>query len=230
MSVLSKKMTIGDKQVSFYTTAEEASVFGDCGPALVDGVQCYYPLGLGTSSETGIGYKTAQKVLKDGNEYFILTKAESSSGETTYEWTYKFIVPNGKSQIDNFAQKLGFNGPFDEDDFFGPYVDELDDYDYANRKIEIYYLGSTLQDVSDLSTTIDESQIKKTNIIDMYGELGLSVPYMAQDDSIKAEFTSKVEAATESSITSIDYDPSSDILYFEDITHSNQIFLIRKKA
>ena len=226
MSVLNKKMIVGIKKVNFYTTQEEASRMGSFGPALVDGQQCYYALGTGETPETGEEYKTAMRAIKDGVTYYVLT--QSGEIQVEYEWTYKFIAPNGASQINNFASKLGVN-PFDEDEFFGPYDDEVEDYDYSQRKVEIYYLGSTLQEVSDLNTTIDESQIKKTNIIDMYGELGLLVPYTSQDDELKAEFTSNVEAATESSVTSIDYDPDSDTLYFEDITHANQIFLIRKK-
>jgi len=166
--------------------------------------------------------------LKNFNNLRISSVIVISEDATdNYEWSYKFIVPNGASQIENFAQKLGVT--ITEDEFYGPWSNELDDYDYAGRKIELRYLGSTLQDVDDLSTDIDKTQIKKTGIIDAYGNEGLLIPYMSQEESMKDEFDNNVVNAGEpNSNRAVDYYDDSDILLFESKALSNQIYLIRK--
>ena len=146
-----------------------------------------------------------------------------------YEWEYKFIVPSGASQIENFAQKLGQN-TFTEEEFFGPYSEELEDYDYDNHMIELRYLGSTLQDTEDLTMEIDKTQIKKTGIIDAFGNEGLLIPYTSQSEELKDEFDNNVINAGEpNSNRSVDYYCDNDTLIFENKALSNQIYLIRKR-
>ena len=146
-----------------------------------------------------------------------------------YAWSHKFIVPSGASQITNFQAKLGEE--FTEDDFYGPYDENNDDYDYSKRKIEIYYLGSTLQNPDEDTIILDKnilaSQIKKTGITDLYGSNGLLVPLGSQSNEIKDLFDTKVAAGEEGSNRSIDF-YAGDLLIFENKVSSNQIFLIRK--
>ena len=146
-----------------------------------------------------------------------------------YSWSHRFIVPAGASQVKNFQEKLGET--FTEEEFYGIYDEEADDYDYSKRKVEMYYLGSTLQDPDEdtivLDNSILNSKIVKTSIIDMYGSDGLLIPLGSESNAVKNLFDSKVEAADESSIRSIDF-YAGDLLVFENKTSSNQIFLIRR--
>ena len=128
--------------------------------------------------------------------------------ELEYAWSHKFIVSNGVSSIPNFQAQLG--EAFTEDDFYGPFNQELDDYEYDKRRIEVRYLGPTLQEPDSIDTILVDkaiitSSIKKTTITDMYGNDGLLMPLGTQETSIKNTFDDNVFAAEESSNRAIDY-------------------------
>ena len=74
MSELTKKLDVDGKKVTFYTTTEEASQFGNYGPAIVDGLQAYYALGQADVKEHGSEFKTNLKVKKNNILYYMLTQ------------------------------------------------------------------------------------------------------------------------------------------------------------
>ena len=157
----------------------------------------------------------------------IITRIVRVSSETFYEyaWSYKIAIPNSISEMSGLASLI--NETINEKMIYGPYIEENDDYDYNKRKIEIRYLGATLQEVSEPTLDVDDSKIIKTGIINTYGENGIQIPLTTQDNSIKDSFDSKVQAVNEYSLRSFSY-YAGDILTFEQKTLSNQILLIRK--
>lgn len=228
---------IADVKVPLNTSFDEIDLASQTNVTLVNGetVQCniiwdqndyngtvpgnYYIYGtLSNSTITNFNNFSIECVITvDETEYVV------------YAWSHKFIVPSGASQVANFQTKLGET--FSDDDFYGPYNEENDDYDYTKRKIEMFYLGSTLQEPNENTIILDDNisneMIKKTGIIDLYGSNGLRIPLGSYNDEAKNSFDTKVAAAEESSIRSVDF-YAGDLLTFENKTSSNQIFLIRK--
>jgi len=157
----------------------------------------------------------------------IITRIVRVSSETFYEyaWNYKIAIPNSISEMSGLASLI--NETINEKMIYGPYIEENDDYDYSKRKIEIRYLGATLQEVLEPTLDVDDSKIIKTGIINTYGENGIQIPLTTQGNSVKDSFDSKVQAVNEYSLRSFNY-YAGDILTFEQKTLSNQILLIRK--
>ena len=81
-------------QVPFYTTTEEANGYGDYATANVGGVTCYYPLGLGTSTNTGSEVKTPWKIVKSNTTYYVLTEGKVAEPEPTPPFTITVIQPS----------------------------------------------------------------------------------------------------------------------------------------
>jgi len=157
----------------------------------------------------------------------IITRIIRVSNETFYEyaWSYRIAIPNSISEMSGLVSLI--NETINEKMIYGPYIEEDDDYNYNKRKIEIRYLGATLQDVTEPTLDVDDSKIIKTGIINTYGEDGLQIPLTTQSDSVKDLFDSKVQSVNEYSLRSFNY-YAGDILTFEQKTLSNQILLIRK--
>ena len=84
MAKLTKTLTVGNKAVSFYSTANEALAYGTYGNAIVDGVSAYYALGAGSSTATGSGVVTGLRVMKNNTSYYMLTQ-----GFSKYTGNYK---------------------------------------------------------------------------------------------------------------------------------------------
>ncbi|MBO6243739.1 MAG: Ig-like domain-containing protein, partial [Clostridia bacterium] len=78
----------------------------------------------------------------------IITRIVRVSNETFYEyaWSYRIAIPNSISEMSGLASLI--NETINEKMIYGPYIEEDDDYNYNKRKIEIRYLGATLQDVT----------------------------------------------------------------------------------
>jgi hypothetical protein len=142
-----------------------------------------------------------------------------------YDWSFKVGIPNSVSEIHGISQLINKNIP--EKYIYGIYDEDIDDYLYNKRKIEVRYLGATLQEFSNITLDIDESKIVKSGIIDTYGEDGLRIPLGTQSDTLKDAFDNNVESVNERSLRSFDY-YAGDVLTFENKTLSNQILLIRK--
>ena len=78
MSKLSKTLSVvkggTTYKIPFYTTQSEANQYGDCGTVKVDGTTAYYPLGVGSSADTGSGCKSGMTCKKSNQTLYFLTK------------------------------------------------------------------------------------------------------------------------------------------------------------